>query len=75
MFPILSDVQIPRVHSRLATFKVKFEAQMLLAESLATLQNHLLAQAELKNSACFEAILQEVLVHGVSTSHLIERIE
>ena len=58
-------MQIPRVHSRLATFKVKFEAQLLLAESQATLQNHLQAQAELKKSACFEAVLKETLAHGV----------
>lgn len=69
-----SFVQIPRVHSRLATFKVKFEAQLLLAESHATLQNHLQAQAELRSSACFEAVLKETLAHGVSLSLLFAQL-
>jgi len=58
-------VQIPRVQSRLTTFKVKFEAQLLLVEASTALHHHLQAQAELKASTCFAAVLEEALAHGV----------
>jgi len=57
--------QIPRVHSRLNTFKVKFEAQLLLVEAATVLRHHLQAQTELKASTCFAAVLEEALAHGV----------
>jgi hypothetical protein len=58
--------QIPRVQSRLTTFKVKFEAQLLLVEASTALHHHLHAQAELKASTCFAAVLEEALAHGVN---------
>lgn len=59
-----SSPQVPRVRTRLATFRIKFEAQQLLEEAATALENHLKAQGELKSSPCFAAILDQALAHG-----------
>lgn len=57
-------LQIPRVRTRLATFKFKFEAKLLLEDAAGVLDRHCKAQKELRSSTCFSAALQRVLVLG-----------
>ena len=62
-------MQIPRLEARLTTFLTKFEAREMLSEAKGALEDHLLASSELCTSACFAAVLEEVLTLGNFLNH------
>ena len=62
-------MQIPRLEARLTTFLTKFEAREMLSEAKGALEDHLLAARELRASACFAAVLEEVLTLGNFMNH------
>ena len=57
-------MQVPRLEERLSTYASSFEAAQQLEEATAVLAVHAAAQAELRASKCFSAVLARTLALG-----------
>ncbi len=57
-------MQVPRLEERLSTYASSFKAAQQLEEASAVLAVHAAAQAELRASACFSAVLARTLALG-----------
>lgn len=62
-------MQVPRLEERLSSYAAKIEAAQHLEEVSAVLAAHTAAQAELRASACFRAVLARALALGNFLNH------